>query len=179
MGSPKKRPLLRELLRQSADGFLPAAQPPSQFMHAEKLWSQPSSSSLASNRPHWLSASSSPTASIVASLVIKHGGRSGRSVFPAAASAYPSRPSSPRWCYCPEAWAAARAARANRLQSSRNPATGSALAGIGLTVPLSWATSRLSKGHQQSPTAVRERPVATAQWTASRLPPPPNCQLPP
>ena len=79
----------------------------------------------------------------------------------------------------PQTCAPVRAARANRLQSSMNLAIGSALAGIGLTVPLSWATSRLSKGHQQSPTAVRERPVATAQWTASRLPPPPNCQLPP
>src|SRR5204863_2991602 len=36
----------------------------------------------------------------------------------------------------PETWAAARAARANRLQTSMNLAIGSALATIGLTVPL-------------------------------------------
>lgn len=36
----------------------------------------------------------------------------------------------------PEGWAAARAARANRLQSSMNLAVGSALACIGLTVPV-------------------------------------------
>src|ERR1041384_6415457 len=36
----------------------------------------------------------------------------------------------------PETWAAARAARANRLQTSMNLAVGSALATIGLTVPL-------------------------------------------
>jgi Ca2+:H+ antiporter len=36
----------------------------------------------------------------------------------------------------PETWAAARAARANRLQSSMNLALGSALACIGLTVPV-------------------------------------------
>ena len=36
----------------------------------------------------------------------------------------------------PETWAAARAARANRLQTSMNLAVGSALASIGLTVPL-------------------------------------------
>src|SRR5262245_55026385 len=36
----------------------------------------------------------------------------------------------------PETWAAARAARANRLQSSMNLAIGSALACIGLTVPV-------------------------------------------
>jgi Ca2+:H+ antiporter len=36
----------------------------------------------------------------------------------------------------PEAWAAARAARANRLQTSMNLAIGSALACIGLTVPV-------------------------------------------
>jgi Ca2+:H+ antiporter len=36
----------------------------------------------------------------------------------------------------PETWAAARAARANRLQSSMNLAVGSALASIGLTVPV-------------------------------------------
>jgi Ca2+:H+ antiporter len=36
----------------------------------------------------------------------------------------------------PETWAAARAARANRLQTSMNLAIGSALASIGLTVPL-------------------------------------------
>ena len=35
----------------------------------------------------------------------------------------------------PETWAAARAARANRLQSSMNLAIGSALASIGLTIP--------------------------------------------
>jgi Ca2+:H+ antiporter len=36
----------------------------------------------------------------------------------------------------PETWAAARAARANRLQSSMNLAVGSALACIGLTIPI-------------------------------------------
>jgi Ca2+:H+ antiporter len=36
----------------------------------------------------------------------------------------------------PQTWAAVRAARANRLESSMNPAIGSALAGIGLTVPI-------------------------------------------
>jgi Ca2+:H+ antiporter len=36
----------------------------------------------------------------------------------------------------PETWAAARAARANRLQTSLNLALGSALACIGLTVPV-------------------------------------------
>ena len=36
----------------------------------------------------------------------------------------------------PETWAAVRAARANRLQSSMNLAVGSALASIGLTVPI-------------------------------------------
>src|SRR4029077_7690821 len=36
----------------------------------------------------------------------------------------------------PESWAAARAARANRLQTSMNLAVGSALASIGLTVPV-------------------------------------------
>jgi Ca2+:H+ antiporter len=36
----------------------------------------------------------------------------------------------------PETWAAVRAARANRLQTSMNLAIGSALATIGLTVPL-------------------------------------------
>ncbi|MBI3868258.1 MAG: ionic transporter y4hA [Verrucomicrobia bacterium] len=36
----------------------------------------------------------------------------------------------------PETWAAVRAARANRLQTSMNLAVGSALASIGLTVPL-------------------------------------------
>ncbi len=36
----------------------------------------------------------------------------------------------------PETWAATRAARANRLQSSMNLAVGSALASIGLTVPV-------------------------------------------
>jgi Ca2+:H+ antiporter len=35
----------------------------------------------------------------------------------------------------PETWAAVRAARANRLQSSFNLALGSALASIGLTIP--------------------------------------------
>ncbi len=41
----------------------------------------------------------------------------------------------------PEAWAAARAARANRLQTSLNLALGSALATIGLTVPAVAAMS--------------------------------------
>lgn len=36
----------------------------------------------------------------------------------------------------PETWAAVRAARADRLQTSMNLAVGSALATIGLTVPL-------------------------------------------
>ena len=36
----------------------------------------------------------------------------------------------------PETWAAVRAARANRLQTSMNLAIGSALASIGLTVPV-------------------------------------------
>ncbi|MFL5339340.1 MAG: ionic transporter y4hA, partial [Gemmataceae bacterium] len=36
----------------------------------------------------------------------------------------------------PETWAAARAARANRLQTSMNLAVGSALACIGLTIPV-------------------------------------------
>ncbi|HEY2796459.1 MAG TPA: ionic transporter y4hA [Thermoanaerobaculia bacterium] len=36
----------------------------------------------------------------------------------------------------PETWAAARAARANRLQTSMNLAVGSALASIGLTIPV-------------------------------------------
>jgi Ca2+:H+ antiporter len=36
----------------------------------------------------------------------------------------------------PETWAAVRAARANRLQTSMNLAVGSALASIGLTVPV-------------------------------------------
>jgi Ca2+:H+ antiporter len=36
----------------------------------------------------------------------------------------------------PETWAAVRAARSNRLQTSMNLAVGSALATIGLTVPL-------------------------------------------
>src|SRR5262249_3239227 len=36
----------------------------------------------------------------------------------------------------PETWAAARAARADRLQTSMNLAVGSALASIGLTVPV-------------------------------------------
>ena len=35
----------------------------------------------------------------------------------------------------PETWAAARAARANRLQTSMNLAIGSAVASIGLTIP--------------------------------------------
>jgi Ca2+:H+ antiporter len=35
----------------------------------------------------------------------------------------------------PETWAAVRAARANRLQTSMNLAIGSALASIGLTIP--------------------------------------------
>jgi Ca2+:H+ antiporter len=41
----------------------------------------------------------------------------------------------------PETWAAVRAARANRLQSSINLAVGSALATIGLTVPVIVVTS--------------------------------------
>jgi Ca2+:H+ antiporter len=36
----------------------------------------------------------------------------------------------------PETWAAMRAARANRLQTSMNLAIGSALASIGLTIPI-------------------------------------------
>jgi Ca2+:H+ antiporter len=36
----------------------------------------------------------------------------------------------------PETWAAVRAARANRLQTSMNLAIGSALASIGLTIPV-------------------------------------------
>ena len=36
----------------------------------------------------------------------------------------------------PETWAAVRAARANRLQTSMNLALGSALASIGLTIPV-------------------------------------------
>ena len=43
----------------------------------------------------------------------------------------------------PETWAAVRAARANRLQSSMNLALGSALACIGLTVPVVVLASRL------------------------------------
>jgi Ca2+:H+ antiporter len=41
----------------------------------------------------------------------------------------------------PETWAAVRAARANRLQTSMNLAVGSALASIGLTVPVVVAAS--------------------------------------
>lgn len=41
----------------------------------------------------------------------------------------------------PETWAAARAARANRLQTSMNLAIGSALASIGLTIPAVVATA--------------------------------------
>ena len=41
----------------------------------------------------------------------------------------------------PETWAAVRAARANRLQSSMNLAVGSALACIGLTIPVVVVTS--------------------------------------
>jgi Ca2+:H+ antiporter len=41
----------------------------------------------------------------------------------------------------PETWAAVRAARANRIQSSMNLAVGSALASIGLTVPIVVAAS--------------------------------------
>ena len=41
----------------------------------------------------------------------------------------------------PEAWAAARAARANRLQTSMNLAIGSALASIGLTIPVVAVTA--------------------------------------
>jgi Ca2+:H+ antiporter len=43
----------------------------------------------------------------------------------------------------PEGWAAVRAARANRLQSSMNLAIGSALASIGLTVPVVVAASAI------------------------------------
>ena len=43
----------------------------------------------------------------------------------------------------PETWAAVRAARANRLQTSMNLAIGSALATIGLTVPLVVAASMI------------------------------------
>jgi Ca2+:H+ antiporter len=45
----------------------------------------------------------------------------------------------------PETWAAARAARANRLQSSMNLAIGSALACIGLTVPVVVVASAVFK----------------------------------
>jgi Ca2+:H+ antiporter len=45
----------------------------------------------------------------------------------------------------PETWAAARAARANRLQSSMNLAIGSALACIGLTVPVVVLASAVFK----------------------------------
>ena len=41
----------------------------------------------------------------------------------------------------PEAWAAVRAARANRLQTSMNLAIGSALASIGLTIPVVAVTA--------------------------------------
>jgi Ca2+:H+ antiporter len=41
----------------------------------------------------------------------------------------------------PETWAAVRAARANRLQTSMNLALGSALACIGLTIPVVAAAS--------------------------------------
>src|SRR5207247_8031424 len=41
----------------------------------------------------------------------------------------------------PETWAAARAAQANRLQTSLNLAFGSALASIGLTIPVVAAAS--------------------------------------
>jgi Ca2+:H+ antiporter len=43
----------------------------------------------------------------------------------------------------PETWAAVRAARANRLQTSLNLALGSALASIGLTIPAVAFTSIL------------------------------------
>jgi Ca2+:H+ antiporter len=43
----------------------------------------------------------------------------------------------------PETWAAVRAARANRLQTSLNLALGSALASIGLTIPAVAVTSML------------------------------------
>jgi Ca2+:H+ antiporter len=43
----------------------------------------------------------------------------------------------------PETWAAVRAARANRLQTSMNLAVGSALACIGLTVPVVVVASML------------------------------------
>ena len=45
----------------------------------------------------------------------------------------------------PETWAAVRAARANRLQSSMNLAIGSALACIGLTVPVVVLASAVFK----------------------------------
>ena len=41
----------------------------------------------------------------------------------------------------PETWAAVRAARADRLQTSMNLALGSALASIGLTIPAVVATA--------------------------------------
>jgi Ca2+:H+ antiporter len=41
----------------------------------------------------------------------------------------------------PETWAAVRAARANRLQTSMNLAIGSALASIGLTIPVVGAAA--------------------------------------
>lgn len=41
----------------------------------------------------------------------------------------------------PETWAAVRAAHANRLQTSMNLALGSALASIGLTIPVVAATA--------------------------------------
>ena len=41
----------------------------------------------------------------------------------------------------PETWAAVRAARANRLQTSMNLAIGSALASIGLTIPVVAVTA--------------------------------------
>jgi len=41
----------------------------------------------------------------------------------------------------PETWAAIRAARANRLQTSVNLAIGSALASIGLTIPVIAVTA--------------------------------------
>ena len=47
----------------------------------------------------------------------------------------------------PETWAALRAARADRLQTSMNLAIGSALASIGLTIPLIIAASVVFKFH--------------------------------
>ena len=46
-----------------------------------------------------------------------------------------------------ETWAALRAARADRLQTSMNLAIGSALASIGLTIPLIIVASVVFKFH--------------------------------